>query len=147
MAFIMTQSIFFNLHLFYLVIKTECSFHLQFILGISQIQRYSIQIVSVMRIKATSFLVHIFHLVLVREIALVRTHVRLLSLKTIFNQLPPFSGSRFALMEIKAVFYNLLLNFSFEPNERTVIPVKLQKTPFTMRPENGMHLALKPRKI
>lgn len=58
-----------------------------------------------------------------------------------------FSGSRFALMEIKAVLYYLLLNFSFEPNEKTQIPVQLKKTAFSPLPENGVHLELKPRKI
>ncbi|XP_055314969.1 LOW QUALITY PROTEIN: probable cytochrome P450 9f2 [Sitodiplosis mosellana] len=55
-------------------------------------------------------------------------------------------GSRFALMEIKAILYNLLLNFSFEPNEKTHIPMKLKKTAFTLDGENGVHLELKPRK-
>lgn len=56
-----------------------------------------------------------------------------------------FTGSRFALMEIKAILYYLLLNFSFEPNEKTQIPIKLKKTAFNLLPENGMHLKLKPR--
>lgn len=56
------------------------------------------------------------------------------------------SGSRFALMEIKSVLYNLLLHFSFEPNEKTEIPMKLKKSAFSLLPEDGFHLELKPRK-
>lgn len=50
-------------------------------------------------------------------------------------------------MEIKAILYYLLLNFSFEPNAKTQIPVILAKSPHTLLPENGVHLELKPRKI
>lgn len=56
------------------------------------------------------------------------------------------SGSRFALMEVKAILYNLLLNFSFEPNAKSPIPMVLQKSPFVLAPKDGMHLELKPRK-
>ncbi|XP_055308854.1 probable cytochrome P450 9f2 isoform X2 [Sitodiplosis mosellana] len=52
-------------------------------------------------------------------------------------------GSRFALMEAKAILYNLLLNFSFEPNKDTKIPIKLKKTFFIVF--DGVHLELKPR--
>ncbi|XP_055306358.1 uncharacterized protein LOC129570685 [Sitodiplosis mosellana] len=54
-------------------------------------------------------------------------------------------GSRFALMEIKAILYYLLLNFSFEPNAKTTIPIELIRSPFSLLPKNGMHLELKPR--
>jgi len=54
-------------------------------------------------------------------------------------------GSRFALMELKTILYYLLLNFSFEPNKDTQIPLKLKKTPFVIS-EKGIHLELKPRK-
>lgn len=56
-----------------------------------------------------------------------------------------FLGSRFALMEAKAILYNLLLNFSFEPNEKTQIPLKLKKTAFSLMSESGVHLNLIPR--
>ncbi|EAT46155.1 AAEL002638-PA [Aedes aegypti] len=36
-------------------------------------------------------------------------------------------GSRFALMEIKAIVYYLLLHFSFEANRKTPIPLELRK--------------------
>lgn len=57
-----------------------------------------------------------------------------------------FAGSRFALMELKAILYYLLLNFSFEPNEQSQIPLRLKKGPI-MATEKGVHLELKPRKI
>ncbi|XP_031630672.1 probable cytochrome P450 9f2 [Contarinia nasturtii] len=54
-------------------------------------------------------------------------------------------GSRFALMAIKSILYNLLLNFSFEPNEMSQIPLKLKKSAFNFVAENGVHIELKPR--
>lgn len=36
-------------------------------------------------------------------------------------------GSRFALMELKGILYYLLLNFSFERNDDTQIPLKMKK--------------------
>ncbi|XP_031624495.1 probable cytochrome P450 9f2 [Contarinia nasturtii] len=53
-------------------------------------------------------------------------------------------GSRFALMELKAILYYLLLNFSFEPNKDTQIPLKMKKGGF-VNTENGVHLELKSR--
>lgn len=49
-------------------------------------------------------------------------------------------------MEAKAVIFYLLLNFSFEPNDKTQIPLKLQKTPFALKSENGVNVQLKLRK-
>ena len=54
-------------------------------------------------------------------------------------------GSRFALMEVKAVLYYMLLNFSFEISSKTRIPLELEKLPFGVRPEGGAWMALKPR--
>lgn len=48
-------------------------------------------------------------------------------------------------MEVKAILYQLLVNFSFETNERTQIPLQLKRTPIFLSIDNGMHLALKPR--
>lgn len=56
-------------------------------------------------------------------------------------------GSRFALMELKTIFYYLLLNFSFEVCDKTEIPLKFAKIPFGMKPENGIWLSLKPRDV
>lgn len=56
------------------------------------------------------------------------------------------TGSRLALVELKAIFYYLLLNFSFEPNGVTQIPVQLKRLPFSLVAEKGVHLELKPRK-
>lgn len=49
-------------------------------------------------------------------------------------------------MEIKAILYYLLLHFTFEPNKDTQIPVQLIISVFSLLPQNGMHLELKPRK-
>lgn len=49
-------------------------------------------------------------------------------------------------MEGKAILYYLLLKFSMEPNAKTNIPLKLEKTPFVMSFDGGMHLDLKLRK-
>lgn len=57
-----------------------------------------------------------------------------------------FLGSRFALMESKAILYYLLLNFSFEPNKDTQIPLKMKKG-FVFATEKGVHLELRLRKI
>ena len=54
-------------------------------------------------------------------------------------------GSRFALMELKTIFYYLMLNFSFEVTEKTQIPLKLAKIPFSSKSEKGVWVALKPR--
>lgn len=55
-------------------------------------------------------------------------------------------ANRFAMMVLKTALYNLLLKFSFEPNENSQIPLKMKKTPFSFVPEKGVHLNLKPRK-
>lgn len=55
-----------------------------------------------------------------------------------------FSGSRFALMELKAILYYLLVHFSFEVNENTQIPLKMKKGG-NVHAEKGVHLELKPR--
>ncbi|KAG4075135.1 hypothetical protein HA402_006152 [Bradysia odoriphaga] len=54
-------------------------------------------------------------------------------------------GSRFALMEAKAVIFYLLLNFKFESNIQTQIPLKLKKAPFLVS-EKGVNIQLKLRK-
>lgn len=54
-------------------------------------------------------------------------------------------GSRFALMELKTIFYHLLLNFSFEATEKTQIPLKFMKLPFGVIPEKGIWIAFKSR--
>lgn len=54
-------------------------------------------------------------------------------------------GSRFALMELKTIFYYLMVNFSFEKTEKTQIPFKYQDVPFATKPLNGYWVGLKPR--
>lgn len=53
-------------------------------------------------------------------------------------------GSRFALMEIKAIIFYILLNFSLAPNAQTQIPIRLQKSSFAI--EKGLFVDLVPRK-
>lgn len=55
------------------------------------------------------------------------------------------SGSRFALMEVKAVVYYLMLNFKFVPNKDTQIPIQLVKTVASVKAERGVDLRLVPR--
>lgn len=56
-----------------------------------------------------------------------------------------FSGSRFALMEAKAVIYYLLLNFKFVSYARTQIPLRLAKSAASIKAEKGVHLQMVPR--
>ncbi|XP_058462583.1 cytochrome P450 9e2-like [Malaya genurostris] len=54
-------------------------------------------------------------------------------------------GSRFALMEIKAIVYYLMLKFSFKRSPNTQIPLKLKKGFTNLQAENGMHMTLQLR--
>jgi cytochrome P450 family 9 len=54
-------------------------------------------------------------------------------------------GSRFALMELKTLFFYLLSSFKFEVCEKTQIPLKYANMPFAVRAEKGIWLNLKPR--
>lgn len=51
-------------------------------------------------------------------------------------------GTRFALMELKTVFYHLLLKFKFELSPKTDFPIQLDKSPFEMKPKNGIWIKL-----
>lgn len=53
-------------------------------------------------------------------------------------------GSRFALMNLKTVLYNMLLSFSFEVTEKTPIPLTFKKTlAANFAVENGNWIRLK----
>uniref|UniRef100_A0A1L8E3Z9 Putative cytochrome n=1 Tax=Nyssomyia neivai TaxID=330878 RepID=A0A1L8E3Z9_9DIPT len=54
-------------------------------------------------------------------------------------------GSRFALMETKAIIYYILTKFTFEVSSKTQIPLKLAKSGFTLKAEKGFWVDLKPR--
>lgn len=54
-------------------------------------------------------------------------------------------GSRFALMEVKAIIYYLLLNFRLERCERTQIPIKFKKGTFNVATEFGLWIKLAKR--
>lgn len=52
-------------------------------------------------------------------------------------------GSRFALLEIKCLFYYLLATFEVVPVDRTQIPLKYSKKALTMTAEKGFWLGFK----
>lgn len=54
-------------------------------------------------------------------------------------------GSRFALMETKAILFSLLSAFTFEKSEKTQEPLQLQKGGFSIKAANGFWIHLKPR--
>ncbi|XP_017770134.1 PREDICTED: cytochrome P450 9e2-like [Nicrophorus vespilloides] len=54
-------------------------------------------------------------------------------------------GSRFALMETKTVFFQILSKFEITVTSKTVIPVRMSKTQFNLTSEDGYWLGLKPR--
>ena len=54
-------------------------------------------------------------------------------------------GSRFALMEVKTIFYYLLKSFSFEITEKSQIPLKLNANPVGLKSEKGIWIGLKSR--
>ncbi|XP_058820113.1 cytochrome P450 9e2-like [Topomyia yanbarensis] len=56
-------------------------------------------------------------------------------------------GSRFALMEIKAIIYYLLLHFTFERNDRTQVPLKLRKGFTIVASESEVYVELKKRQV
>lgn len=55
-------------------------------------------------------------------------------------------GSRFALMEVKSITYQLLVKFSLHKNENTQIPVQLKKGFTGLGAENGVHVQFQARK-
>lgn len=54
-------------------------------------------------------------------------------------------GSRFALMEVKAIVYHLVKNFTLERSGKSRIPLKLEKSYIAMIVEGGMWLEFRPR--
>ncbi|XP_059611812.1 uncharacterized protein LOC132258498 [Phlebotomus argentipes] len=54
-------------------------------------------------------------------------------------------GSRLGLMKIKSLFYYLILNFHLEANEKTQIPIQLEKNFLGLVPEKGIHVQLRSR--
>ncbi|XP_049819894.1 cytochrome P450 9e2-like [Aethina tumida] len=51
-------------------------------------------------------------------------------------------GSRFAIMEVKTVFFYILTHFKIVPVEKTVIPLKICKKTFNLHSENGFWFGL-----
>lgn len=56
-----------------------------------------------------------------------------------------FLGSRFALMEVKALFFYILLNLKIQPYEKTEIPLQISKSVLHWSFGNGIHLEFEPR--
>ncbi|XP_058462575.1 cytochrome P450 9e2-like [Malaya genurostris] len=54
-------------------------------------------------------------------------------------------ASRFALMEVKAIMYHMLLHFSFERTEKTQVPLQLAKGYIGLHSKAGLFVELKPR--
>ncbi|XP_063916423.1 cytochrome P450 9e2-like [Zophobas morio] len=54
-------------------------------------------------------------------------------------------GSRFALMEVKLLFYNILSNFEIIATEKTQIPIRFSKKAINMASEKGFWLGLQRR--
>ncbi|XP_059611088.1 uncharacterized protein LOC132258012 [Phlebotomus argentipes] len=54
-------------------------------------------------------------------------------------------GSRFALMELKAIVYYSVLNFHLEPTAKTQIPVQMAKNFLGLQSERGIHVQFRPR--
>ncbi|XP_055381432.1 uncharacterized protein LOC129612015 [Condylostylus longicornis] len=46
-------------------------------------------------------------------------------------------GNRFALMEIKAIFYYLLAEFKFEMSEKVILPIKIEEKGIQFKPKGG----------
>lgn len=53
-------------------------------------------------------------------------------------------GSRFAVMELKAILFSLLTKFTFEVAATSTIPLVLAPT-FDMQPKDGFNIHLRPR--
>lgn len=51
-------------------------------------------------------------------------------------------GSRFAIMETKAVFFYILADFKIVPVEKTDVPLKISKKNFNLTSENGFWFGL-----
>ncbi|KAJ2939788.1 hypothetical protein O0L34_g17980 [Tuta absoluta] len=55
-------------------------------------------------------------------------------------------GSRFALLELKVLLYNLVLNFKFLRSPKTPDPIKLEPGSFTIKAKGGTIVRIEPRK-
>nr|QZM07471.1 cytochrome P450 monooxygenase CYP9EK1 [Lasioderma serricorne] len=55
-------------------------------------------------------------------------------------------GSRFALLEVKTLFFHLLSKFDLVFTEKTILPMKLKTVGFSMKPDGGFQIGLKRRK-
>ncbi|XP_015838531.2 cytochrome P450 9e2-like [Tribolium castaneum] len=56
-------------------------------------------------------------------------------------------ASRFALLEIKTLFFHMLSKFDIVPIDTTQIPLKLSTKKMHLEPEKGFRLGIRPRKV
>ncbi|KAL6262980.1 hypothetical protein P5V15_005771 [Pogonomyrmex californicus] len=56
-------------------------------------------------------------------------------------------GNRFALLEVKVLFFHLLARCNLKVCEKTPIPLKLARSGIIMKPEGGFWLNVEPREI
>lgn len=54
-------------------------------------------------------------------------------------------GSRFALMEVKLLYFHILRNFTLVPVEETQIPMKISRKTFSFVAEKGHWIGMKQR--
>lgn len=54
-------------------------------------------------------------------------------------------GNRFALLETKCLFFNILKNFEIVVVEKSVVPIKLSRKQFNLNSEDGFWFGFKPR--
>lgn len=56
-------------------------------------------------------------------------------------------GSRYALTEVKVVFYEILSKFEIVPTKKSTIPVVLDPKSFVLNSSNGFWFGLKKRNV
>lgn len=54
-------------------------------------------------------------------------------------------GSRFALLETKTLFFNIMSKFNINVTSKTQVPIVLSRKSFNLVGEKGLWLALEPR--
>lgn len=54
-------------------------------------------------------------------------------------------GNRFAILQIKLLFFRLLSKFNLKPNGKTCVPLVYAKKSFLLKPDEGFWLEIEPR--
>lgn len=63
----------------------------------------------------------------------------------IFLEYVLYAGNRFALMQVKAVIFNLILHYKIEGSPRTVKDILTESRGFTLGPKDGYWTHIVPR--